>query len=400
MFGAPTYHAVALLVVILGTIFIFILGYTFWTRTKKRYWSRYNKKFRDMFTPLIFDFIETADTRSDAEKVVKKVTRRHEDIELFINIVDELGEILQGDERKKLNWLVNHSFFDGHYQEKLNSGFRNDRLVACVYYGKSGTIKQKVATKLLKLSAAEDVKLAYGAVKALQNSSNSGIRHSSLIAFFKRSDTTNLMAGELLHLFHLNKDQMYQGAQLLLKKLLLEKGITKERKRVVIDYIAHHNLYEYSTFLHQYLQKLLYRPDNRSFIKHLIKALGILKVEEAGPLIRSYANHPDPDLRICCVEALNQLGGEENLSFITHMLLDIEFDVRRQIIQTLVHDPDNGHFLLEKFMLTYLKYLTNSWPPGVPSKDLLIFVNKLQSITNGIRITSANNTHHHKKRRV
>lgn len=400
MYGTPTYQAVVLLVVTLGIIFIYLLGYTFWTRTKKRYWGRYNRKFRDMFAPLIFDFIETATCQSDADKVVKKVTRRHQDIELFIELVDELAEILQGEELRKLNWLVKHPLFDRHYFKRLNSSSHNDQLLACVYYGKSGTIKQKVAVRLLKLSASKDIKVAFGAAKALQNSANGDMRQSSLWAFFKRTDTTNLMAGELLHLFHLNTDQMYQGAQQSLKQLFLEKDIPKDRKRVVIDYIANHNLYEYSTFLHYYLQMLLYRPENRSLIKHLISALGILRVEETESLIRSYAAHPDPDLRICCVEALNQLGGEENLTFITHMLLDIEFDVRRRIIQSLVQDSDNGHPLLEKFMLTYLKYLTKAWPSDVPSKDLLIFVTKLQSITHGIRITSANKTRHLNMRRV
>lgn len=400
MFGAPTYQAVVLLVVTLCIIFTYLLGYTFWTRTKKRYWSRYNRKFRDMFAPLIFNYIETASRRSDADKVVKKVTRRHQDFELFIELVDELSEIIQGDDQRKLNWLVKHPLFDRHYFKRLSSSSQNDQLLACVYYGKSGTIKQKVALKLLKLCAIDNIKVAFGAAKALQNSVDNEMRQSSLKAFFKRTDATSLMVGELLHLFHLNSDRMYQGGRQSLKLLLLEKDIPKNRKKVVIDYIANHNLYEYSTFLNHYIQKLLYRPENRSFIKHLISALGILKVEESAPLIRKYADNPDPDLRICCVEALNQLGGEENLIFITHMLLDIEFDVRRRIIETLVHDAYNGHLLLEKLMLTYLKSLTKSWPPGIPSKDLLMFVNKLQSITNGIRITSANKLRHQKMRRI
>lgn len=400
MFGTPTYQTVVLLVVTLGIIFTYLLAYTFWTRTKKKYWSRYNRKFRDMFTPLIFDYIETASQRSDADKVVTKVTRRDEDIELFIGLVDELAEILQGNDRQKLTWLVKNPLFNEYYFEKLNSSSRNDQMVACVYYGKSGSVKKQEALRLLKLCASEDIKVAFGASKALQNSEDNDLCQSSLRAFFKRLDSTNLMVGELLHLFHLNSDQMDQGVQHSLKQLLLEKDIPKERKRVVIDYIANHNLYEYSTILHHYLEKLLYRPENKLFIKHLIAALGILRVEEAGPLIRSYATYLDPELRICCVEALNQLGGEENLTFITHMLLDIEFDVRRRIIQTLVEDPDNGHLLLENFMLTHLKYLTKAWPNDVPSKDLLIFVTKLQSITNGIRITSANSVYHHQKRRL
>lgn len=397
MFSSPTYHAVSFLVVALILIFVFLLIYTFWTRTKKKYWARYGQKFRDLFAPVIFSYIEKARHSRDADAVIKRLTRRQQDIELFINLVSDMSEILHGDDRNKLNWLVNHDLFDTFYQEKLNSKLRSDKLLACVYYAKSGDIQLKVAVRLFELSSSPDIKIAFGSAKALQKSSNYEMRIASLTDFFSRTDATNLMAGELLYLFHHCSAEMYQATDHSLKKLLLNQQIQKGRKEIIIEYIAHHNLYEYSTFLHQYLQKLLYRPENRSIIKHLVKTLGTLRVEQAGPLIRSYASHPDPELRICCVEALNQLGGEENLSFITTMLLDIEFDVRKRIIQTLVHDPDNGHLLLEKFMLTYLKFLSKVSSSESPSNDLLLFVSKLRSITSGIRIASAKKTQRFQK---
>lgn len=396
MFGAPTYQAVALLIMVLAIIFLFLLGYTFWTRTKKKYWTRYGKKFRDMFAPIVFEYIDTARKKSDADNVVKKITRRQQDLELFINLVDEVTEILHGDDRHKLNWLVQHPIFHDYYRKKLKSQLRSDQLNACVYFSKCGDVKLKVAIQLFKTSSSKDIKLAFGAAKALQNSSNHEMRLSTLKDFFERQDATSLMVGELLHLYYFNSNQMHQRSDESIKELLIDKEIPRERKEIIVEYIAHHNLYEFSTFLLNYLDRLLYRPENKSLIKQLIKTLGTLRVEEAGPQIRAYANYSDSDLRVCCVEALNQLGGEENLAFITNMLLDIEFDVRKRIIQTLVQDPDDGHLLLEKFMLNYLKFLSKVWASDVPSKDLLIFISKLRSITNGIRIVSANKTRHTK----
>ena len=396
MFGAPTYQAVALLIMVLAIIFLFLLAYTFWTRTKKKYWTRYGKKFRDLFPPTIFEYIDTARRKSDADEVVKKITRRQEDLELFINLVDEFTDILHGDDRHKLNWLVQHPIFHNYYKDKLNSQLRSDQLLGCVYFSKCGFVKLKIAIRLFEISSSKDIKLAYGAAKALQYSSNHEMRLSTLIDFFKRDDATNLMVGELLHLYYDNSNKMQQNSENYFKELLIIKEIPRERKEIIIEYIAHHNLYEFSTYLLNYLDRLLYRPETKSLIKQLIKTLGILRVEEAGPLIRAYAKYTDTDLRICCVEALNQLGGEENLAFITSMLLDIEFDVRKRIIQTLVHDPDDGHLMLEKFMLNYLKLLSKVWASDVPSKDLLIFISKLRSITQGIRIVSANKNHHSK----
>lgn len=392
MFTLPTYQTVFLLVVLLAVIFVYLLGYTFWTRTKKKYWSRYKVKFRAMFAPLILAYIESAGQRSDADKVVNKLTRRSEDISLFLEVLDESTQILYGEDRKKLNWLIKHPLFDRFYRKKFYSSSSDAQLLACIYYAKSGYINKKMTVRLLRLSTSKNVKIAYSAAKVLQNSTNDVVRLNALRDFFKRHDATSLMAGELLHLYHHNADETYQGTGISLKKLLLQKDIPKERKQIIIDYIANHNLYEYSTFLLHYFQKILYRPENRSLIQSLISTLGSLRVIDAGPLIRSYSTVDDADFRITCVVALNHLGGEENLVFITNMIFDIEFNVRKQIIKTLVHDRDNGHLLLENFMLTYLKFISKVWTSDIPPNDLLVFMSKLRSITTGIRVMSANNS--------
>ena len=347
-----------------------------------------------MFMPLILDYIETANRQSDADDVIKKLTRRNEDIVLFLEILDEITEILNGDDRKKLNWLIKHALFDRFYRKKLYSNSVNAQLLACVYYSKSGYLNRKMTVRLISLISSRNTKVAYASAKVLQNSTNEYIRLNTLKSFFKRPDASSMMIGELLHLFHYNSNEMYELSGNSLKKLLIRKDISKERKQIVVNYIAHQNLFVYSTFLYQYLQKLLYRPENKVLIQSIIIALGKLRVEEAGPLIRSYTVVEDAGLRISCVDALNQLGGEDNLSFITNMLLDIEFDVRKQIIQRLVQDADQGHMLLEKFMLLHLKFLTKVWSSELPPNEMLIFINKLRSITTGIRILSANSALH------
>ena len=391
---SPTYQTVILLLLVLVTTLIYLLGYTLWTRAKKRYWSRYKVKFRTMFIPLILDYIETAERQSDADDVVKKLTHRNEDLTLFLELLDETTDILNGDDRQKLNWLIKHPLFDRFYRKKLYSRSKNSQLLACVYYTKSGYLNRKMSLRLIKLVRSPNIKVAYASAKVLQNSSNEYIRLNTLTTFFERSDASSMMVGELIHLFHYNSNEMYELSGNALKKLLIRKDISKERKQIVVNYIAHQNLFVYSTFLYQYLQKLLYRPENKVLIQSIIIALGKLRVEEAGPLIRSYTVVEDAGLRISCVDALNQLGGEDNLSFITNMLLDIEFDVRKQIIQRLVQDADQGHMLLEKFMLLHLKFISKIWSSELPTNEMLIFISKLRSITTGIRILSANSSLH------
>lgn len=343
-----------------------------------------------MFTPLILDYIETSGRQRHADVVIKKLTNRSEDIRLFLDVLDEIRAIVSGEDRQKIIRLIRHPMFDRYFREQLYSSSSKKQLIACVYYAKSGYMSKKMVHRFIELTASKDIKLAYAAAKVLQNSPHGYIRLQTLKGFFIREDATALMIGELLHLFHHNVNEMYETTEYNLKQLLLQKSIAKERKQIVIDYIAHHNLYEYSHFLHGYFKKLLYRPENRSIIQSLISALGALRVEEAAPLIRSYAAVPDGELRMCCVEALNDIGGEENLMFISNMLFDIEFDVRKRIIRTLVQNPDKGHELLEKFMLTYLRFLSRVWGNELPPHDVIFFISKIRSVTTGIRIMSAN----------
>ena len=343
-----------------------------------------------MFTPLILDYIETPGRQRHADIVIDKLTKRDEDIRFLLELLDEMRTLVNGEDRQKIIRLIRHPLFDRHFRKLLFSNSSKKQLLACVYYAKSGYMSKKMIHRLIDLSASEDIKLAYASAKVLQNSPHGFIRLQTLRGFFIREDATSLMVGELLHFFHHNVNEMYETSDYSLKSLLLQKSIAKERKQIIIDYIAHHNLYEYSHFLHSYLKKLLYRPENRPLIQSLITALGTLRVDEADTLIRSYASLPDAELRMCCVEALNDIGGEENLNFISNMLFDIEFDVRKRIIRTLVQNPDKGHELLEKFMLTYLRFLARVWGNELPPNDVVFFIHKLRSITSGIRIMSAN----------
>lgn len=347
-------------------------------------------KFRNIYLPLLLDFIESATEENDADKLVRKITKRTADITLFLELLDEITEILSGVDRQKINWVLRHPLFFHYYRRNLFSSSMHGKLLACVYFTKSGSINNQISFRLLQLSTSKKIKLAYAAAKALQSSDNIYSRRNTLIDFMKRTDASNLMVGELLHLFWQNCTEMYDESGTLLNQVLLQKDVLPEKKQIVIQYIAHQNLYSYSIFLLRYLEAILYGPKNKELIKSLITALGMLKVTEAIPVIQQYAKVPDVELRLVSIEALNHLGGDDNLEFIIRMIFDIEFDVRKKIITVLVQNPGVGHDLLEVFILTHLKFISKIWKTDFLPKELLVFVDKFSSITSGIRIISAN----------
>ncbi len=335
---------------------------------------------------MLFTFVEEAKGPSHADAVISKLTKRTNDIAFFLELLDEMAEILKGDERKKLNWLIGHDLFYCFYKEKLFSFSKQNQLLSCIYFWKSDTLDEQISSRLISLSKSQNTKLAYGASKALQSSEDIVVRKNSLIRFMKRDDASDLMVGELLHLFHRDDMEMHTKIGETLKSILFQKDVPPAKKKIIVLYIAHQNFYEYSYFLLEYLKKLLYGPDKAHLVTGLIKALGHLHVVEAAPVIREYTRVQNIELRLACVDALDHLGGKENLDFLTKLLVDIEFSVRKKIIEILAHHPDIGHQLLNKFIVTNLDFIAQFEKDKNPPKGFRVFIRKICSIAIGIKI--------------
>lgn len=389
MFFAPAYQTVLVLVVLLVLTFIFLLSYTFWTRASKWYWHRYRSKFRKSYSAKLFLFVEEAKSSAAADDVIKTLTKRTKDITFFLELLNEMSDLLKGDDHETLNWLIDHPLFYSFYKKKLFSLSKQNQLVACIYFGKSGHIENKVAARLSQLSRSRKINLAYAATKALQASDSLQIRKKAMTRFIKRRDVSDLMIVELLHLFHRDEMELHLQTGEALKSILLDEKISAEKKQVVVLYFADQNYYEYSYFLKECLDKVEHRRENRLFIIGIIETLGRLKVEEATSTIQAYALVDDVEIRLASVEALNQLGGAANLAFLHNMMLDTEFSVRKKIIEVLIQHPKRGHKLLEQFMYTHLKLVAKISENENPSEELLNYIYKINAVTTGIRIMSS-----------
>lgn len=380
---------VVLSVVILVFTFLLLLFYTFWTRTKKAYWKRYEDKFRKYFLPLIFDFTESATNPTDAEQLIRKLTKRSKDIGYFLDILDELTDVLNGDDLEKLGWIISNPLFFQYYQKRLFSYSIEKQLLSCIYFKKSGYEDLRIIARLITLSKSRNIKLAYGATQTLQSSTDISVRKSALIRFFKRDDSSDLMSGELVHLFYRDGHELHEKTTKELKNILLRRDVPNKRKKIIIVYFAQQNFFEYSSFLLEYLQELTFTHENKPLILSLIQAMGTFEVTKANNILRFYATVEDQQIRFASVNSLSQLGGKENLSFICGLLSDIDFSVRKKVIEILVQQTKTGHLLLESFMYSHLKLAHQIATLNNPSPKQLEIVRKISSITTGIKILSA-----------
>lgn len=386
------YRTLWVLVGALGLTFIFLLSYTFWTRAKNEYWRKYRKKLRDYFLPMLFNFVEGDPDQAKADKLISKLTKRTRDILFFLELLKEMTEILRGEEREKLNLLIEHDMFYDFYQKKLFSSSRKDKQIACLYFEYNVSLNDRIIAQLKKISESKNLKLAYGASKALQSSENLAVRRNAVIRFLERDDTSDLMVSEILHYFHregLKQQEEIAGA---IKEILGKAGIAPERKKVVVLYLAHHNFYRQSGFLLGFLKKLQYSHKKAPLIIGLIEALGKFHVQEAAPIIRQYIEIKDVELRMKCVKALGRLGGKENLVFLTSLILRIEFSVRKAIIEVLAQNSDLGLLLMNRFLIANQKFLSHFKNEKNLPGELKEFIQKIHNAVLGIKIVLANRT--------
>jgi len=380
------FHIVLVLFCCLVGVFIALTSYTFWTRARHSLWDRYRNKFRGIYLSELLHFVDVAEQPEDADNVIRKVRKRTRDLVYFLELIGELSEVLTGDESEKLGWLVNHPLFNTFYKRKLMTRSVKKQLLSCLYFEKCGVNDDKVTHRLVKLSRSENVKLAYAATKALQSSDKLSIREDALFRFLRRSDPSDLMVGELIHLFHRDGQEHHTITSSALKDMLLRDEIPPVRKKIIVIYFTEQNFYEFSDFLFDYLKHLTYSQTTKPLIISLIRALGVLEVVESAGLLKRLAKVKDADVRLASIRALSNMGDEDHLKFIQKRITDMEFEIRKEVIDILVRNPGPGHQHLQKIMLQILYYISGVRKKDRPSGKELNKVKNLNSITTGIRI--------------
>lgn len=375
------------LVVILILLFLLLLGYTLWTRLKQKYWQNYEQKFRDYFFSLLLDYTEKNDEERDPDDIIKKIGTRTKDYSFFINLLNDLTNILDGEQRDRLNDLIEHPVFLSFYTEKLFKGSKDYKILACIYFQHKEKLTGRISAKLISISKSNDLKLAYSATKALQSANDITIRKSALLRFFRRDDVTDLMIAELLHLFDPKTLEDRRIVSKELRKILLS-NIGIEPKVSIIRFMGNQNYFESSDFLYQFLKRVQYTQLKAPLIQALITTLAKLHHEEAELTIKKYINNKDVDTatQIAATKALSTLGGERNLAYLAKQLLKVEFSVRKTIINELALYSETGIGLLKQFVVDSLNFLKQFQHQNHPPKHLKEIVKKIRNASRGIKI--------------
>lgn len=235
------------------------------------------------------------------------------------------------------------------------------------------------------MSKSKNLKLAFAATKALQSAEDWTVRKNALLRFFKRTDISELMVAELLHIFDSGLAEDREHVSEALKDLLL-KEIDPHAKHIIVRYMGYQQFYECSEFLYQYLKRLHFSPEKATLIRGLIIALGELYHTKAADLIRSYcAKGNNIPIRLAAVKTLSTFGGSENLTFLLDHLSKVEFPIRKAIIYEFMSGNGDRITLLTTFVKQTLQSLSQI-DKNKSNEQLDSYLDKILDITSGIKI--------------
>jgi hypothetical protein len=379
-------QTVVALTLSLVVLFVYLLGYTFWTRKKSKYWRIYEQKFRDHFFNLILDYAEQTKDHLTADEIIQKIGQRTKDYVFFLNLLEDLDEILDGTERERLDHFIEHQSFLSFYKKKLTANSIDNKIYACLYFQYTGLIDDRTLARLVVTSKSPDTKLAYAATKALQSAPKLITRKNALLQFFKRDDISELMVVELLHNFDSNSPAERPKIAQALKDILI-KEIAIVAKSMIVRYLGHRQYYELSEFLFEYLKRLQYSKKKSILIRSLIIALGQLHEKKATPLISTYLAQQNIDIavRLAAVKALSTIGKQQDLNSLIKFLLNAEFSIRKTIIFELAQDKDRIK-LLDQFVIANLHYIQQLQKQNETSQQIKESVEKIKHVALGIKI--------------
>lgn len=379
-------QSVIVLTISLTALFLYLLAYTFWNRRKREYWSKYEKKFRDHFFDLTLNYAEQTKDHLTADEIIRKVGHRTKDYVFFLNLLDDLDELLEGHERKRLNHLIEHPFFLTFYKKKLSERSKDNKIYACLYFQSNGLIDDRTLARLTTISKSSDTKLAYAATKALQAPAELVVRKNALLRFFRRDDISELMIVELLNEFDSNLPTERSEITQTLKEILI-KDISIVAKSIIVRYIGNSQYYEISDFLFQYLKRLQYSGQKSMLIKSLIIALGQLQEKKATALISDYLAQSkiDVSIRLAAVKALSSIDQQQDLNSLVKFLLNSEFAIRKAIISELTQNKERIK-LLDQFVIANIYYIRQLQKQQEVSEQLKKSIEKIKNIALGITI--------------
>jgi len=283
----------------LATFLLFTI--TVSMRLRRNWQHKKMKEYRDLYLPLIFDYLEGNVELSTFQNLIGSDELK---FRTFEDTVIKLIKNVEGEEAKKLKKaLMLKSLYRFHLKQLKSD---SDELIidGCNYFRYTNIANDQVIGILEKLLHSKNTYLAFSAASALMASDTLRNRMYALEIFAKRKGITKMALLELFWRFKRDhKGQNVEEAEFL-KALISDDNLTSKKRTLLIQAVSESNYYLMIKPLQDWLESNEDRWKEPGVLSALIDAQRIFLNSEATESIKTYLQYPDQKVRKVAHEAI------------------------------------------------------------------------------------------------
>lgn len=318
---------------ILILICLFLLCSSLVLRFTSNIDERKKKELVNQITPSILAYLEEEKHRGLVEKELTS-TRA---IVVFESLVFDHIEILQGDEKKKLQELLTIPVLYNYRRKQLFSRKKADQVSACLYFQYIYNHDKKITNRLWELLESEDHVVIHGAASALMATQEINEREVTLRRVARHKWISSMALVELMYKFiHLDQDQMDQEIESL-KRCIMDEQIPERNLAVIVEAVVDMGYVPLVDFLYEfYLSNDREDPDGE-LTGALILTLGVFQyLIKSDSIVTDKVNSELPKIRRACAIYFGETNDPKFIPSLIQLGKDEAFEVKIEAIYALL----------------------------------------------------------------
>ncbi len=334
------HYAVAIMAILLGVVLAMFLVLIFFAILNRLWHNRGISRKREAsesIQPLIYSYLDGSINRSDFAARLKNkhdITATWESIEIMI-------DNLSGEERKKLQMLLDLPPIKKHFLRKLNSRKPISLAQACVYFSKKTLTDKSIAVRLSVLQEHSYNVIAYAATLALVNTTNQGFRDMALLRFLLRKNNASMAVSDIIFKYYDISDDKEVAAEKL-EFFVMNPDIPDKTRAAVIRMFPELGFYQTADTLRDLLQINVKNDPTGELTAALLGVLIDFSDQKLREIVEKHRlwESPSREVRLKVPGVYADIYGEETTRILLGLAHDPELEVRMAAQrQLLKHRP-------------------------------------------------------------
>lgn len=313
-----------LIAVILFVITFLVLAIAFFSRWRLHKTEDYRSRKSEQLGQLIIRYVSD---EISIDKVEKELDNRLDFI-LLLELVNELGQSLDGTEEKKLQQLMNFKTIRLHFEQRFASDEPLLQAKACLYFAKKNDLTSDKLPRLVDLSSSDDPILSYAATSALMMHGDMKDKAVAIKNILKNKQISPMALSDILVQFTRHGTGFHEEGTLLLMKFVEDDQLPPDRVATLVRVLNELEYLNSSDFLWDFYLKADLETIHPELLEVLLDVLTKFGREEVLEDIHAHFTvSKHPDIRKAAARSMGFFRDDSSIPFLKRLLNDPDFMV-------------------------------------------------------------------------